>query len=100
MALSPPSLASFYIYNATFSKTEEDGDEMVMYYYPTDLDLGRKVRNIGLAQGLVNFTRTFSPDKLCESVRTMKRTQAFFEPEPEYWIILVRNFTKTQNKKN
>jgi len=94
------ALDSFYVYNATFSKTEHDGEEMVMYYHPQDLDLGRKVRNIGLAQGLVNFTRTFSPDRLCESVRTMKRTQAFFEPEPEFWMVMVLGNPSLKTKRN
>ena len=84
------SLGSFFVFNATFSKTEQDGEEMIVFYHPSDLELGRQVRNVGLSQGLVNFTRTFSPHRLCESVRSMKRTQAFYEPEPEYWIVLVR----------
>ena len=81
---------SFFVFNGTFSHREDDTEEMLLYYYPSDLHIGRKLRNIGLAQGLINFTKTFSPDQPCEAVRTEKRVQAMIEAEPEYWIIFVR----------
>lgn len=80
---------AFYVFNGTFSKREDDTEEMLLYYYPADLHIGRKLRNIGLVQGLINFTKTFSPDKPCESVRTMKRVQTLLEAEPDYWMVFV-----------
>lgn len=51
--------------------------------------LNRKVRNIGLCEALVNFTKTFNPDRLCQAVHTDKKRQVFLEPEPNIWMVLV-----------
>ncbi|CAG8682148.1 8076_t:CDS:2, partial [Acaulospora morrowiae] len=83
----PPSLNYFCVYNPTFGPTEETQKDQLLYYtarktVPMDV----KMRQIGLAQGLVNFTRVFSPTKPCENVHTQKNRLMFFEPEPNYWI--------------
>lgn len=51
--------------------------------------LNRKVRNIGLCEALVNFTKTFHPDRLCQAVHTDRKRQVFLEPEPNIWMVLV-----------
>ena len=62
-----------------------------MYYYPETVPENRKIRNIGLCEAMVNFTRTFTTDNPCEVVHTQKTKQAFLEPEPGIWMILVGN---------
>ena len=62
----------------------------VLFYYPDSTQLNRKIRNIGLCEALVNFCKTFSPDKPCEVVHTQRTKQAFLEPEPGIWMTLVR----------
>lgn len=61
----------------------------ILYYYPEDEIENRKVRNIGLCEALVNFTRTFRPNHPCEAVHTQKSRQVYFEPEPNIWMVLV-----------
>lgn len=51
--------------------------------------LNRKVRNIGLCEALVNFTKTFNPDRQCQAVHTDRKRQVFLEPEPNVWMVLV-----------
>lgn len=46
------------------------------------------MRNIGLAQGLVNFARIFSPTAPCENVHSQKNRLVFYEAEPGYWLNL------------
>lgn len=48
-----------------------------------------KVGQVGLAEALVNFTRTFSPDKPCETMTTEKHKQVFSNCEAQYWMVLV-----------
>ncbi|RIA84655.1 hypothetical protein C1645_783684 [Glomus cerebriforme] len=83
----PPSLSYFCVYNPSFGRTEDSQADQLLYYtskktVPMDV----KIRQVGLAQGLVNFTRVFSPSKPCENVHTQKNRLAFYEPEPDYWI--------------
>ena len=43
----------------------------------------------GIAEGLIAFTREFSPDSLCESVHCQQHRYAFAQPEKNYWMVLV-----------
>ena len=61
----------------------------ILYYYPEDEVQNRKVRNIGLCEALVNFTKTFRPIHPCEAVHTQKSRQVYFEPEPNIWMVMV-----------
>ena len=54
----PPSLSYFCVYNPSFGPAEDSQKEQLLYYtskntVPVDV----KIRQVGLAQGLVNFTR-------------------------------------------
>lgn len=79
---------SFFIYNPTLGPKEGTEHQKLLYYRPEEETLNRKVRNIGLCEALVNFTRTFSPDKPCEAVHTQRLRQVFFEPETNIWMVL------------
>ncbi|KAF0360612.1 vacuolar fusion protein ccz1-like [Gigaspora margarita] len=102
----PPSLNHFAIYNPTFGPTEETQQDQLLYYVakktvPVDV----KMRQIGLAQGLINFTRAFSPTKACENVHTQKNRMVFHEPEKDYWIYVsielghIKKLTKDKDVK-
>ncbi|CAG8500626.1 11627_t:CDS:2 [Diversispora eburnea] len=83
----PSSLAYFCVYNPTFGPTEETQKDQLLYYVAKKtVPMDVKIRQIGLAQGLIHFTRVFSPSKPCENVHTQKNRLAFYEPEPNYWI--------------
>ncbi|CAG8511653.1 11493_t:CDS:10 [Dentiscutata heterogama] len=83
----PPSLNHFAIYNPTFGPTEETQQDQLLYYVAKKtVSMDVKMRQIGLAQGLINFTRAFSPAKACENVHTQKNRMVFHEPEKNYWI--------------
>ena len=45
--------------------------------------------------------RTFSDDTdACKSLHTQKTTQLFYQPEPNYWMVLVINVPKEIHVKN
>ena len=62
----------------------------ILFYYPEAESENRKVRNIGLCEALVNFTKTFNPSRLCEAVHTQRLKQVFLEPETGIWMVMVR----------
>ncbi|RHZ67255.1 hypothetical protein Glove_302g22 [Diversispora epigaea] len=83
----PSSLAYFCVYNPNFGPTEETQKDQLLYYVAKKtVPMDVKMRQIGLAQGLIHFTRVFSPLKPCENVHTQKNRLTFYEPEPNYWI--------------
>ena len=75
---------------AFFCKMSQE-HQKILYYYPEDEAPNRKVRNVGLCEALVNFTKTFNPDKPCQAVHTDRKRQVFLEPEHTIWTVMVKN---------
>lgn len=71
------------------------------------LDINKQKDFVGLSEGLINFTREYSPDQPVQvglpkttrtplygewqAVRGEKTRQAFLEPETNFWFVLVVN---------
>ena len=70
-------------------RLQEQQKQKILFYYPKDDSLDRKLRNIGLCEAIVNFTRSFSPSKPCEAVHTLKTRQVLLEAEPDIWMSMV-----------
>ncbi|KAL1922300.1 uncharacterized protein VTP21DRAFT_9839 [Calcarisporiella thermophila] len=84
---TPPSLSYFCIYNPTLGTSEETSKDQLLYYAARKaVPLDAKLKQVGLAQALVNFTRVFSQNKPCENVHTQKNRLVFLEAEPGFWI--------------
>ncbi|KAG0057553.1 Vacuolar fusion protein CCZ1 B [Gryganskiella cystojenkinii] len=89
-AVTPPTLGYFCVYNPDFGPTDETQHEQLLYYVARKtVSIDVKMRNIGLAQGLVNFARIFSPDAPCDNVHSQKNRLVFLEAEPGYWLHMV-----------
>ncbi|KAI1315194.1 vacuolar fusion protein ccz1 [Mortierella claussenii] len=94
---TPATLGYFCIYNPEFGPTDETQHEQLLYYVARKtVSIDVKMRNIGLAQGLVNFARIFSPIAPCENVHSQKNRLVFLEAEPGYWLHLCIELGKTR----
>lgn len=70
---------------------QQEGQELdkILFFYPADLPFTKQLYIIGLSEGLITFTRTFSPEAACEVIEAEKHSHVFFEAEPDIWMILV-----------
>uniref|UniRef100_A0A3B3S5L2 CCZ1 homolog, vacuolar protein trafficking and biogenesis associated n=1 Tax=Paramormyrops kingsleyae TaxID=1676925 RepID=A0A3B3S5L2_9TELE len=84
-----PSLLSFFIYNPKFGPREGEEEKKILFYHPSEVEKNEKIRNVGLCEAIVQFTRTFCPSKPAKSLHTQKNRQFFFEPEENFWIVMV-----------
>jgi hypothetical protein len=55
--VAPAMLSHFFVYNPMFGPTDETEQDKLLFYYPADLPMDQKLRNVGLSEALVNFTR-------------------------------------------
>uniref|UniRef100_A0A5F5PPD4 Vacuolar fusion protein CCZ1 homolog n=1 Tax=Equus caballus TaxID=9796 RepID=A0A5F5PPD4_HORSE len=85
----PPALLSFFIYNPRFGPREGEEENKILFYYPNEVEKNEKIRNVGLCEAIVQFTRTFSPSKPAKSLHTQKNRQFFNEPEGNFWMVMV-----------
>ncbi|XP_055845097.1 vacuolar fusion protein CCZ1 homolog [Episyrphus balteatus] len=88
------SLRSFYIFNSNLSKKEGEEENKILFYYPSDIELDNKKNDIGLSEAIIQFSSKFSTTNGCKAVHTQKTTQLFFEPEKDYWMVMVINVPK------
>uniref|UniRef100_A0A8C1Z191 CCZ1 homolog, vacuolar protein trafficking and biogenesis associated n=3 Tax=Cyprinus carpio TaxID=7962 RepID=A0A8C1Z191_CYPCA len=84
-----PSLLSFFIYNPKFGPREGEEEKKILFYHPIEIEKNEKIRNVGLCEAIVQFTRTFSPTNPAKSLHTQKNRQFFHEAEENYWMVMV-----------
>jgi hypothetical protein len=109
----PAQLAFLAIYNPSLGPTDENFRDQVVFYFsqaeharrksrrqqqqhyePADEDQLReeenaKLRQIGLAQGMVGFARSFANGQSMDSVETEKSRIVLKELEKGWWILAV-----------
>ncbi|XP_038892741.1 vacuolar fusion protein CCZ1 homolog B-like isoform X1 [Benincasa hispida] len=70
---------------------QQEGQELdkILFFYPADLPFTKQLYIIGLSEGLITFTRTFSPEAACEVIEAEKHSHVFFEAEQDIWMVLV-----------
>lgn len=84
-----PYIAKLFVFDLRLGTTEETDHEKILFYYPASTSIDEQMKDVGLSEGLINFTKTFSPDKPCNAFHTNKTLQAFWEAEPSVWMVLV-----------
>lgn len=110
--LNLAKLGFLAIYNPSFGSTEDSFENQSVYYYSSssseqnrsqsssknqlqDSDTLRQqkdeqFRQIGLAQGMVEFAKNFSQGKCVDTIDTEKSRIVLHELEPDWWILVVR----------
>ncbi|KAL8137897.1 hypothetical protein V2J09_003898 [Rumex salicifolius] len=70
---------------------QEEGLELdkILFFYPSDSPISTQLSIIGLAEGLISFTRNFSPDAACEVIEAERHSHVFYEVEPDIWMVMI-----------
>jgi hypothetical protein len=106
----PARLGFLAIYNPSLGTTDEEVENQIVYYYPSVKQNGQKkrgsleteeeraiakeqkneqLRQIGLAQGMVEFGRSFADGESVDTVETEKSRIILHELESGWWILAV-----------
>lgn len=107
---APAQLGFLAIFNPTLSDKEENLDDQIVYYAsvnsnsttgkrrrtrgrPTEgisqEERNERLRQIGLAQGMISFSRGFSDGAPVNAIETEKTRVVIHELEPDWWILAV-----------
>ncbi|KAL2130472.1 hypothetical protein VTI74DRAFT_6358 [Chaetomium olivicolor] len=114
----PAQLGFLAIYNPSLGTTDETLDDQIVYYAspstlgsarrrrqraardgrPTDVisqeERNERLRQIGLAQGMVEFSKSFSGGRPVDSIDTEKCRVVLHELEPGWWILASIDLTR------
>ena len=103
----PAQLSYLAIYNPLLGTTEETFEDQIVFWYSKSAKAHRrngqgaelqrrlheeeneKLRQIGLAQGMGDFARSFSNEQPVDSVETEKSRIVMHELESGWWILAV-----------
>ncbi|CAD6582292.1 MAG: hypothetical protein ASARMPREDX12_000895 [Alectoria sarmentosa] len=109
----PASLSFLAIYNPSLSKSDDTFHEQIVYYYSrannarrsskandsvdgedTREERNEKERQIGLAQGMVEFAKSFSNGDSVDSIETEKSRIILHELETGWWLLASVDLTR------
>ncbi|KAI1649171.1 uncharacterized protein F4817DRAFT_332031 [Daldinia loculata] len=110
----PAQLGFLAIFNPSLGTTDETMDDQIVYYAsvntqfrkrrhrsrgkPTDSisqdERNERLRQIGLAQGMVEFSRGFADGQPVDTIETEKSRVVLHELEPGWWILASIDLTK------
>ncbi|KAI1105135.1 hypothetical protein F4804DRAFT_305217 [Jackrogersella minutella] len=110
----PAQLGFLAIFNPSLGATDETIDDQIVYYAsvntqtrkrrhrsrgkPIDSisqdERNERLRQIGLAQGMVEFSRGFSDGQPLDTIETEKSRVVLHELEPGWWILASVDLTK------
>ncbi|XP_061374563.1 vacuolar fusion protein CCZ1 homolog B-like isoform X1 [Gastrolobium bilobum] len=70
---------------------QHEGQELdkILFFFPAGLPFSKQLSVIGLSEGLITFTRIFSPEAACEVIEAERHSHVFYEAEPDIWIVMV-----------
>ncbi|KAL8472103.1 hypothetical protein ACS0TY_028721 [Phlomoides rotata] len=77
------------VFDLRRGQTEGQELDKILFFYPADLPLSTQLSVIGLSEGLVTFTRIFSPEAPCEVIEAERHSHVFYEAEPDIWMVMV-----------
>ncbi|MED6148331.1 Vacuolar fusion protein CCZ1 B [Stylosanthes scabra] len=70
---------------------QHEGQELdkILFFFPASLPFSKQLSVVGLSEGLITFTRIFSPEAACEVIEAERHSHIFYEPEPDIWMVMV-----------
>ncbi|KAL2758671.1 hypothetical protein ACRALDRAFT_2052144 [Sodiomyces alcalophilus JCM 7366] len=115
-AIVPARLGFLAIFNPSLGKTDETIDDQIVYYASVNTQRQRlrrrhrsrgkptehlsqeerneRLRQIGLAQGVIEFSRSFSGGVAVDAIDTEKARVILHELEPGWWILASIDLTR------
>ncbi|KAF8464084.1 hypothetical protein BDZ91DRAFT_730706 [Kalaharituber pfeilii] len=94
-SITPPSLFSLAIYNPSLGPTDETVNDQIVFYTSQETQTPNdRLRQVGLAQGVVEFARGFSKKENLSHIETERSRILLHEVESEWWILAHIDFTR------
>ncbi|PGH27521.1 hypothetical protein AJ80_00762 [Polytolypa hystricis UAMH7299] len=108
----PAQLSFLAIYNPSLGTTDETLSDQIVFYFSKNSrtrnsraaqrgsiseqneDQNEKLRQVGLAQGMVSFAKNFSNGEAVDTVETEKSRIVLHELEAGWWILASIDFTR------
>ncbi|KAJ8937422.1 hypothetical protein NQ318_007881 [Aromia moschata] len=82
------TLKNFFIFNSLLGRKEGEEFQKILYYHPISDVTDVQIKNVGLVEGIIQFTEHFKPSRDVSLMHTKKTRQLYFQPEKNYWVVM------------
>ncbi|XP_027917755.1 vacuolar fusion protein CCZ1 homolog B-like [Vigna unguiculata] len=79
----------FCIFDLRRGQNEGQELDKILFFFPAGFPFSKQLSVIGLSEGLITFTRIFSPEAACEVIEAERHSHVFHEAEPDIWMVMV-----------
>ncbi|XP_010235140.1 vacuolar fusion protein CCZ1 homolog isoform X1 [Brachypodium distachyon] len=94
MGLSSTDGAQLCVFDLRRGQQEGQELDKILFFHPTDCPILLQLSVIGLCEGIITFTRIFSPEDDCEVIESDRHSHVFYQAETDIWMVLVVEKTK------
>lgn len=70
---------------------QHEGQELdkILFFFPPECPYTAQLSVVGLCEGIITFTRIFSPEAACEVIEGEGHSHVFYQAEPDIWMVMV-----------
>ncbi|XP_073109939.1 vacuolar fusion protein CCZ1 homolog isoform X2 [Elaeis guineensis] len=79
----------FCIFDLRRGQHEGQEIDKILFFSPSDCPFPTQLSVIGLCEGIITFTRIFSPGAPCEVIEAERHSHVFYEAESDIWMVVV-----------
>lgn len=79
----------FCIFDLRRGQYEGQELDKILFFFPSECPYSAQLSVIGLCEGIITFTRIFSPEAACEIIEAEGHSHVFYEAEPDIWMVMV-----------
>lgn len=95
--VTPASVKLFAIYDPSLSHSEEDSDQQIVVFIPSDVDVNTKTRKVGLLQGIFHFCDNYTQGAQLNHVALEDGYVLYTVLESRYHCILQIECTRVED---
>jgi hypothetical protein len=99
---TPSALHALFVFNPELGEEATESRKLIYFHDNRPETIARRQKGdvsyvdlnyqkdlCGIAEGLIAFSRDFSPETACESVHCAQNRYAFSQPEKGWWMVIV-----------
>ncbi|WOL06612.1 vacuolar fusion protein [Canna indica] len=79
----------FCVFDSRRGQQEGQEIDKILYFFPPNCPFSAQLFVVGLSDGIITFTRIFSPDAACEVIEEERHSHVFYQAEPDIWMVLI-----------
>lgn len=79
----------FCVFDTSRGQREGEEHEKILAFFPAYTPQSEQLATVGLSEGLITFSKVFSPEAPCEVMDADRHKHVFWECEADIWLVMI-----------